>query len=102
MSRLDTIKRVGFPEEECPKCRADSDTCDLCNGSGVFRQVLRADWNPPSMEPGQELVAYLDVDHWPGIALMADGMVIEELEFPFATAYATGNHFETLGFTVEQ
>ena len=102
MSRIDTIKRVGFPEEECPKCRADSDSCDLCNGTGLFRQKLRSDWTPPAVMEGQELVAYLDVDHWSGIAIMDDGAVIEELDFPFATDYATGNHFETVGFTVEQ
>lgn len=103
MSRLDTIKRVGFPIEECPKCHADdAGNCDLCRGSGEFQQLLRKDWEPPAMRPGQELVAYLDVDHWSGIALMEDGEVIDELEFPFATAFATGKHFETLGFTVEQ
>ncbi len=103
MSRLDTIKRVGFPEEECPKCHGDCDQCEICKDTGRFKQVVLPNWSPPILNPGEEMVAYLDVDYWSGIAVVdADGDMVSELDFPFATDFATSQHFETLGFTVEQ
>lgn len=103
MTRLDTIKRVGFPEEECPKCHADSDDCSLCNGTGRFQQKVCKNWDPPVLEPGQRLVAYLDFDEWGGYYVLGkDGEIVQELNFPFDTDYATPQHFKTLGFKVEQ
>jgi hypothetical protein len=103
MSRLDTIKRVGFPVEECPKCHADEEDCSLCNGTGKFKQVVSPNWSPPVLHPGESMVAYLDVDYWSGIAVIdAKGEVVSELDFPFATDFATSQHFEALGFEVEQ
>jgi len=98
MSRLDTIKRVGFPPEKCPACNGDGD-CEHCD-DGIFTQRVSEDWEPPQLAEGQFLDAYLDVDHWPWIGIAdADGEV-RELEFPFATTFATPQHFETLGFHV--
>ncbi len=103
MTRLDTIKRIGFPEEECPKCHADSDDCSLCNGTGRFQQKVCKNWEPPVLEEGQRLVAYLDFDEWGGYWVEdSDGEIVQELNFPFATDFATPRHFETLGFKVEQ
>jgi hypothetical protein len=64
---------------------------------------LRPDWEQPVLSDGEELVAYLDIDYWSGIAVLdANGEVVSELDFPFSTEFATAQHFETLGFTVEQ
>ena len=103
MSRIDTIKRIGFPEEECPKCHADDAECNLCCGTGRFKQIVLESWSPPLLNEGEEMVAYLDVDYWSGIAILdKDGEVVHEMDFPFATDFATAQHFETLGFKVEQ
>lgn len=103
MGRIETIKRIGFPEEECPKCHSDSENCDLCHGTGRFKQRLRKDWQQPKLLPGQRLVVYLDFDEWStGCIEDADGKLVEELNFPFATDFATASHFQNLGFSVEQ
>jgi len=103
MSRIDTIKRVGFPEEECPKCHADDPDCTLCCGRGSFKQSVLPNWSPPILNLGESMVAYLDVDYWSDIAVVDEGgEVVHEMDFPFATDFATAQHFETLGFTIEQ
>lgn len=80
------LKRVGFPEEQCPKCNGDCDQCDVCNDTGVFKQRILPDWSPPVLSEGEMMVAYLDVDYWSGIAIIdSDGDVVSELDFPFAT-----------------
>lgn len=76
---------------------------EVCNDTGVFKQRLQNNWAPPELKPGQSLVVYLDVDEWSFIGIEdADGEMVEEIPFPFATDFATGKHFQTLGFTVEQ
>jgi hypothetical protein len=103
MTRIVTIKRVGFPPEECPVCYGDeADTCSHCDEYGVFRQLIRSDWSPPVLNPGESLVAYLDVDHWTLCIEKEDGDIVEEVDFPFATEFATASHFRTLGFVIEQ
>jgi hypothetical protein len=103
MSRLDTIKRVGFPEEECPKCHGDCDQCEVCNDTGVFKQRLKNNWSHPELQPGQSLVAYLDVNEWSFFGIVdSEGEIVAELDFPFTRDFATGKHFQTLGFRVEQ
>lgn len=99
--RIDTIKRVGFPPEECPACNGDAaDTCPHCDEYGVFRQRILSDWEPV-LNPGESLVAYLD-DYWSMYIENADGELVDELNFPFATEFATASHFRTLGFRIEQ
>lgn len=103
MSRIDAIKRVGFPIEECPKCFGDDDDCEVCHGTGKFQQRLRPDWEPPVLNPWERLVAYLDCDEWAGFGIVnADGDLVRELDFPFATEFATASHLKTIGFEVEQ
>lgn len=99
MSRLDAIKRVGFPPEECPACHGDG--CEHCD-EGTFCLRVRQNWNPPTLEPGQFLLAFLDVDHWQFVGVADENGPICECDFPFENNYAMGNHFETLGFRVEQ
>lgn len=48
------------------------------------------------------MLAYLDVDYWHFIGVADESGPIQECEFPFEGSYAMGNHFETLGFKVEQ
>lgn len=99
MSRLDTIKRVGFPDEECPACYGEG--CEHCD-NGTFRLRVRQDWTPPQLEPGQFLLAFLDVDHWHFIGVADENGPVTECDFPFEGTFAMGHHFKTLGFQVEQ
>lgn len=52
MTRIDTIKRVGFPEEDCPECFGDG--CDKCLGTGLFKQLIRPEWVLPTLKEGGE------------------------------------------------
>ena len=100
MGRLETIKRVGFPEEVCPKCWGD--LCELCNETGRFKQRLRPDYKSPELQPGQKLLAVLDFDHWEFCGIVdSDGEAVEEINFPFATEYATPDHFKVIGFKTQ-
>jgi hypothetical protein len=99
MSRLDTIKRLGFPPEECPSCLGKG--CEHCD-NGTFKQRVKSDWEPPTIQRGQYLLAYFDVDRWSFIGVAdADGPVLE-CDFPFEADFAMGNHFKSLGFRIEQ
>jgi len=101
MSRLDTIKRVGFPVEPCPKCLGEDSDCEVCSGTGEFKQLLHENWEPPVLNPGERLVAYLDGGFWVCMGVVNSSReLVLELDFPFATNYAEAEHFETIGFKV--
>ena len=105
MSRIETIKKVAFPPEECPCCGGDDpesiQSCEHCNNEGTFVQRLCSSYEPPVISDGERLVAYLDVDYWSfvGTENKLSGET-SEIPFPFDTNFAMASHFRTLGFTV--
>lgn len=100
-SRLAQLKK-GFPPEDCPKCQRGEADCEICDRTGVFVQRVDADWEPPELQPGEWMEAYLDTDEWGGIGVMNKRGDFTETAFPFAsTGFATARHMETIGFKVE-
>lgn len=95
---LETLKRDGFPPEECPACYGDG--CEHCE-DGEFTLKVRQDWDPPELEPGQFLIAFLDVDHWSFIGIADENGTVAECDYPFEGEFAMSNHFEALGFRFE-
>lgn len=102
MSRIDTMKRLGFPPETCPACDGDyPEACDHCDDEGTFVQLICDDFEVPELRSDQTLVAYLDVDHWSFVGIESTLEREQEIDFPFKTAFATAAHFQALGFRVE-
>lgn len=103
MGRLDVLKRLGFPEEDCPHdCDGSNEDC-ICGGTGKFTQKVRSDFELPVLEKGQRLIAYCDFDEWASIAVCdKDGNPIREVQWPFDTDFANDRHLKTLGFEIER
>ena len=99
--RLDTLKKTGFPPEECPVCRAAYVGCEHCDG-GVFELRIKPGWEPPIPNAGERLVAVSDGDSWYFIGIEnMNGDDIVECVWPFENNFATGSHFRALGFQTE-